>query len=85
MNMKFITKNRQERTEAPGVKAGSGPLFLRADASVLPAPFGGNAAEGSRASSTDSVWNREIALTLPSEFYLTVKRGFLVGRIDLHL
>ena len=79
MNRKFITKNRRERSEAPGIKAGSGPLLSPVGTGVLPAPFSGDAAESSHTSTKESVWEREISLTLPGNFYLLAKRGFDVA------
>lgn len=79
MNRKFITKNRRKRSEAPGIKAGSGPALSTAGSGVLPAAFNEIAATASPTNAADLVWDRESSLILPRDFYLTLKRGFDVA------
>lgn len=79
MNRKFITKNRRERADAPGMKAGSGPVLSGVGAGIMADPFGDSAPEPAAAGSSESIWERDLAFRLPGRFYLTVKRIFDVA------
>ncbi len=75
MNNKFITKMRRERADAPGGKAGSGPLVTADGAGVLPATYS-DVAE--RAEIGGRAFDSAVG-ALPGSLYLALKRVFDVS------
>ncbi len=85
MNRKTITKNRRKRSEAPGIKAGSGPMMSSSagalEVPMAPIPQMTEPTNGV-ADSFDSAEGMNVhdhSFSLPSNLYLGIKRIFDVG------
>jgi lipopolysaccharide/colanic/teichoic acid biosynthesis glycosyltransferase len=83
MSNKIIIKDRQERNEAPGMRAGSGIMLSTGAAGALSGPFVG--ANLQPLPSRRTAEASEPALALPSETYLVAKRLFDVAVAALAL